>query len=185
MKIKSLAFALCLWACDGTPIGVDEPALFNYFFQLTSNLEGVDVEFFSSNPSYDYKLLTLKDDSGQIMFDSAYNNVPIRSNQLIDLKRFFEGSQAIATSTNFLKVYFDYGNGDIDTLTQTRIPAKTNGSVTQVPDTAFFHFNGQLIFKYAFKSNFREIAYRNSPSYFYEQDEFKPIIFTINKTAER
>lgn len=184
MKTKILLFALSLSACDNKfPDG--EPALFNYYFQLRSSLEGADVEFFSSNPTYDYKSLTVKTESGLVMFDSAYNNNHLQPRVRVDLNAFFEGSKTIATTSNFLKVYLDYGNGDIDTLIQTRIPAKTNGSVTQAPDTAFFHFNGQLIFKYAYKSNIREIGYRNNPSYLYENDEFKPVIFTINKTAQK
>lgn len=186
MKTWILLFALSLSACDNKfPDG--EPALFNYYFQLRSSLEGADVEFFSSNPTYNYKSLTVKTESGLVMFDSAYNNNNHPLQPSVDLNAFFKSSKAIATTSNFLKVYFDYGNGDIDTLIQTRIPAKTNSSVTQAqaPDTAFFHFNGQLIFKYAYKSNFREISYRNNPYYSHENDEYKPIIFTINKIAEK
>lgn len=185
MKIGILLFVMLLLACDRNSPVEGEPALFNYFFQLRSTVDGSVVDFFSSNPSYDYKLLTLKDASGVIMFDSANNNVPVGINKSINLKSFFKGSKAIATTSNFLQIYLDYGNGDIDTLTQTRIPTKTNGSVTQAPDTAFFHFNNQLIFKYAYKANRTEIEFRNNPSYFYKQEEFKPIIFTIDKIAEK
>ncbi len=184
MKTKILMLSLAMLACDGNDPGEDA-AVYGYFFQLRTVHEGKDVEFFSVNPAYDYHSFTVKDfDHGSLAFD-AKNLIYISDMDSIDLTDFFNKTKSFYIGSVFLTQYLDYGNGDVDTLTQTSKPSN-GGFLAHNPDSVFFYLNGKLKFKYGYKANLDNLRTKNNPVAFRQTiDQFNPMIFTIHKTAEK
>lgn len=184
-KILLLLFSLgVMLSCDKN---IGEPAPLIYYFQLHTVSEGKEVEFFSVSRAYDYKMLKVTNEGGRILFDSTTNNI-LLNDQLSNAPWtwiFFNETKSFSVfHIETLKMYLDYGNGDIDTLTQTTSPVKSRVSHSPKPDTIYFQLNGKPVFKYAYKSNVYEFGQRNNV-YQFKQNGFDPVIFTLHKTAEK
>lgn len=174
---KLFIATLLVISCEGnTP----EPAALNYFFQIKSLEGGKEVDFFSVNLNYNYSDLAIKNDNG-IHFDAESGKLPEGSGPMyIDIVQYFNETKSFATERIFNTLYLDYGNGDIDTLTQTTKP--TNGSfLVNNPDSIFFFLNGKMVVKYDFKANQKLLYESNNPYFLRNQAEFKPVIFSLLK----
>lgn len=185
MKTKKLLIIIlattALLACEG-PDG--EPIAYGYFFQIRTNSEGKDVEFFSASPNYDYKSLVIKAESGYILFDSTNHFDSVRTKG-VGLKPFFNETKAFILTPGFGISYLDYGNGNIDTLTQ-KVYFPKGGDPYEDIDSVYFHLNGKLVCKYVYVRDYPNfIGYRNSIPVNFDLNKFDPVIFKIHKTSEK
>lgn len=184
----SIVCFLFVGGCN-LPCGIDlndVAVVPDIYIQLRDRHSGQDNEFFSVNSAYNYTDMSWRGLGGFMPDDRRFHLPPCEnpcwydSALLLKEQQHIVANRLIHASAGFKELLIDFGNGDVDTLSQVTMPPEFDSC--NIPDHISFYMNGKLVYSIAYN---RDIHKERTSRASLWNEPFNPFIYLIAKKPEK